>query len=204
MRYLVDGYNLMYAVGLLGKRLGPEGFRKVRTRFLNDLSDALGPLDAAQTTVVFDAAESPGDFPSESRHKGMSVVFAVDDDSADERIELLIARHTAPKGLTVVSSDRRIRKAATRRKARAVAAETFWVEMDARKQRRSRDAALPPPPPDRPAPRTLSAEESAYWAGEFADLDASPGTREALGQDPNPMLTDDEIAELEREIDREG
>ena len=46
MRTLIDGYNLMYALGLLGKRHGPDGFRKVRTRFLNDLAGALGAIAA--------------------------------------------------------------------------------------------------------------------------------------------------------------
>src|SRR3954467_12446391 len=104
MRTLIDGYNLMYALGLLGKRLGPDGFRKVRTRFLNDLAAALGAVEAHQTTVVFDAADPPGHLPRESTFKGITVVFAVDDDDADERIERLIAAHSAPKGLTVVSS----------------------------------------------------------------------------------------------------
>lgn len=203
MRYLIDGYNLMYAGGLLGKRLGPDGFRRVRTRFLNDLADALGPLDAFQTTVVFDAAEATGPYPDETRHKGLTVVYAVDDASADDRIEGLIAGHTAPKGLTVVSSDRRLRQAAARRKARAVPAETFWAELDARKERRSR-VVSEPPPPDRPADPELSPAESAFWQQAFADLDQRPETREALNDAHSPMLTDAEIAALEREIEREG
>jgi len=126
MRHLIDGYNLMYALGLPGKRQGPDGFRKLRTRFLNDLAAALGPVAAHQTTVVFDASDPPGHLPRQSLHKGITVVFAVDDENADERIERLIAAHSSPKLLTVVSSDQRIRQAATRRKARAVTAEVFW------------------------------------------------------------------------------
>lgn len=200
MRYLIDGYNLMYAVGMPSKRPGPDGFRQARNRFLNGLADALGPLDAAQTTVVFDAAAAPGDVPRASTHKGLSVVFAVDNESADERIEELIAAHSSPKTLTVVSTDRRIRQAAGRRKARAVTADAFWVELDARKHRRPREAT----PPARPAPaeRVISPEESAYWLREFADLDPRPETREALNAE-RPVLTDEEIAEIEREVDRE-
>src|ERR1700712_1360407 len=123
MRILIDGYNLMFAGGLLGKKFGPRGFRQVRNRFLNDLADTLGPLDARQTTVVFDAASAPADLPHSSTHKGLSVVYAVDNESADERIEELIAGHSVPKSLTVVSSDRRIRLAASRRKALAVTAD---------------------------------------------------------------------------------
>jgi hypothetical protein len=37
----------------------------------------------------------------------------------------------------------------------------------------------------------------------FGDLDDLPETREALGTGHVPILTDAEIAEMEREIDRE-
>ncbi len=63
MRFLIDGYNLMFALGLLGKRVGPDGFRRVRTRFLNELDDALGAVEAHLTTVVFDASEPPANLP---------------------------------------------------------------------------------------------------------------------------------------------
>ena len=196
MRYLIDGYNVMYAGGLLGKRSGPDNFRRVRTRFLNDLAAALGPVDAHATTVVFDASAAPDDVPAETRHKGISVVFAVDDENADARIELLIARHSTPKALTVVSSDRRIRQAATRRRATAVTADAFWETLDRRKSR------TPPPPKGEPDEPAQTPEEAEHWLGVFGGLDAEPTTREALGHDANG-LTDAEIAELEREIERE-
>jgi predicted RNA-binding protein with PIN domain len=206
MRLLIDGYNVMYAGGLIGgeKRLGPDGLRKVRHRFLNDLADALGPLEASQTTVVFDASKAPDDVPREVPHKGLTVVFAVDVEDADTRIEQLIAAHSHPKVLTVVSSDRRVRQAASRRKARAVTAEAFWSELDARKsasKRGGRDRNLPPAPA--PHSSELSPEESAYWLREFRDLDQQLETREALAPDA-AMLTDEEIARIEREVERES
>ena len=60
--------------------------------------------------------------------------------------------------------------------------------------------------PDRPssaaAAPALSPREADYWLNEFRDLADAPETREALGPAP-AMLTDAEIAELEREIERE-
>ncbi|MGE3819715.1 MAG: NYN domain-containing protein, partial [Isosphaeraceae bacterium] len=167
MRFLIDGYNLMYAGGLLGKRLGPEAFRRVRNRFLNQLSDALGPLDAHQTTVVFDAASAPAGVPDVGSHKGLSVVFAIDDETADDRIEDLIRHHSHPRSLTVVSSDRRIRETASRRRATAITSERFWVSLDARRDRRvvagkAGRVALPESTPNRVDP-DLSAEDAAHW-----------------------------------------
>src|SRR4051794_21250745 len=172
MRTLIDGYNLMFAIGLLGKRLGLDGLRKVRHRFLNDLADALGPVDAYQTTVVFDSSQPPPGSPREATHKGMTILFAVEQDSADERIEQLIAQHSAPKKLTVVSSDQRIRQAASRRKAKARMADEFWTSLEARKSREREvgPPALPPSP--RGAP--VSPEESEFWLNEFRELAEEP------------------------------
>jgi uncharacterized protein len=200
MRTLIDGYNLMYALGLLGKRHGPDGFRKVRTRFLNDLANALGAVAAHQTTVVFDATDPPGHLPRESTHKGISVVYAVDDESADERIEHLIAAHSSPKTLTVVSSDHRIRQAATRRKARAITADGFWQELET-----PRRGPPPPPPPtaeEEARLHGLSPNEAASWLDTFRHVADSPEAREVL--DHGDFLpTDDDIARIRREVEEE-
>jgi predicted RNA-binding protein with PIN domain len=200
MRTLIDGYNLMYALGLLGKRLGPDGFRRVRTRFLNNLAAALGAVEAHQTTVVFDAREPPGHLPSESTHKGMTIVFAVDDEDADARIEQLIAAHSSPKALTVVSSDHRIRQAATRRKARALTADAFWQGLETSKRK---STPLPRPTAEEEARlHGLSPEEAAGWLEVFGHVADEPDAREALGTG-GFVPTDDEIARIEREVEDE-
>jgi len=200
MRLLIDGYNLMYALGLLGRRLGPDGLRKVRHRFLNDLADRIEPVEAHQTTVVFDASAAPEGASREARHKGLTVVFAVDDEDADSRIEWLIAHHSAPKGLTVVSSDHRVQQAASRRRAKVVSAEQFWSDLEDRKARKDR---RPPPPQEdvEERPTQVSAQEAAHWARVFGDRIEESETREALGKDV--MLTDEEIARIEREVAEE-
>jgi uncharacterized protein len=202
MRTLIDGYNLMYALGLPGKRHGPDGFRKVRTRFLNDLAAALGAVAAHQTTVVFDAHDPPGHLhlPRESIHKGMTIVYAVDDESADERIERLIAAHSAPKSLTVVSTDQRIRQAATRRKARAITADAFWQELEA-----PRRGPPPPPPPtaeEEARLHGLSPDEAAAWLETFRHVADTPEAREVLDRG-DFIPTDDDIARIRREVEDE-
>lgn len=201
MRTLIDGYNLMHAVGLLSRRLGPAGFRKVRHRFLNDLAARLDPVEAHQTTVVFDAAAPPDGAPRELRHKGMTILFAVADDDADERIESLIAHHSAPKGLTVVSSDHRLRQAATRRKARAVTSEDYWSELESRGARQP-EPPLPPTVEETARLHGLSPDEAAYWLNAFRDLAEEPATRDALRGEP-AFWTDEEIAQIEREVEEE-
>ncbi len=139
-----------------------------------------------------------------STHQGISVIYAVDEDDADTRIEQLIAAHPTPRKLTVVSSDRRLRTAAERRKAVALPAETFWEKLDSLKERAGRPP-LPAAasPPERPNPTASTAAESAFWLREFGHLDDQPEIHQAFGADIVPLLTDAEIAELEREIERE-
>ena len=200
MRLLIDGYNVMYAGGLLGKKFGPDGFRKARHRFLADVAAGYGPVEAYLTTVVFDASIAPEDRPTTIRHQGIEVIFAVNDENADARIEELIAKHSSPKLLTVVSSDIRVRTAATRRKAKTLTADQFWVDLAARKHALAYPKQTPIEPPSREF--GLSTQESDYWQKQFADVASLPETRKALNQE-TVFLTDDEIAQLQREIDEE-
>jgi predicted RNA-binding protein with PIN domain len=165
MRYLVDGYNLMHAKGLLPPGTKGPAFAHARTRFLNELRNRLGPVDAARTTVVFDARVAIPDRPARTRHRDIEVVFAVEEGDADSRLEALIAREATPKRLTVVSSDHRIRAAARRRGANTIDADAFWSR---------KPAGLAPTPPraasDEPARdpiRGVSAAERAEWLEAF-------------------------------------
>ncbi|WP_435007147.1 NYN domain-containing protein [Tundrisphaera lichenicola] len=198
MRTLIDGYNLMYAGGLLGPRLGPDRFRKVRNRFLNDLASWLDPVEAHLTTVVFDAVEAPLNLPQATRHKGLAVLYAIENESADERIEELISQHNSPKSLTVVSSDHRIQKAASRKRAKVLSADDYWVRLDQLKGTR-RLATKPEKPIRAEIP---SAEEAEFWLEEFRDLVESEEVREAFKGDP-AFPTDEELARIAREVEDE-
>jgi predicted RNA-binding protein with PIN domain len=200
MRTLIDGYNLMHELGLMEKRFGPHGFQKARTRFLNRLAAAIGAVAAGETAVVFDAREAPRHLPRSSTFKGMTIIFADDDEGADEHIERLIAAHSAPKSLTVISSDHRIRQAATRRKARAITADAFWQALE---QPRRASLADPTTSPEENARhRGLSPEETAEWLEAFRDAADDPDSGTALGQD-HAMPTDEEIARIVREVEEE-
>jgi uncharacterized protein len=208
MRWLIDGYNVMHAGGLLGPKLGREGFRRARRRFLDGLSAALGPEAAQQTTVIFDASVHPGDFGLETSYRGLGVVFALGDENADARIERLIAADANPKALAVVSSDRRIRQAAARRRAQAVTAGDYWDLIDNLKERQSRrtrhDAGTRPAlRPERPVPPPGDDDESARWLAIFGDIAEEEDVKQALIP-LKSLLTDAEIAELEREVERES
>ncbi len=165
MRWLIDGYNVMHAGGRLGPKLSREGFRRARRRFLDELAQTLGQAVAAETTVVLDASVPPGDFPSESNYKGLSVLFALGEENADARIEALIRADSSPKSLTVVSSDNRIRLAASKRRCQWLTSEKYWELLDNLKESRAKNLPRRPDPRRRALPTNQKARATTIRTG---------------------------------------
>jgi predicted RNA-binding protein with PIN domain len=207
MRWLIDGYNIMHAWGRIGPNLGREEFRRARRRFLDDLASAMGSDEAAQTTVVFDASVPPGDFPIDSTYRGLRLIFALGDDDADARIEQIVEDDSNPRSLRVVSSDRRIRQAAARRRAERQTADEFWDWIDRARTRAAHSngshGKTRTTSPGLELRHPTTPEESAFWLETFRDVVESPETRAALAP-PDALLTDAEIVEIQREVDREA
>jgi predicted RNA-binding protein with PIN domain len=199
MRWLIDGYNLMHAAGMLGPKLGREGFRRARRRFLDEVAEILPVERTGEVTVVFDAKVPPGDFPVASTYRGLRLIFALGDEDADSRIEYIIGKDSNPGTLTVVSSDRRIRQAASRRRAKPLTADAFWDQKD-------HLAGLTRPRVESESEADRDGEtdpaEAAFWVEAFRDVDGFPGIRD-IRSPSTQMLTDAEIAEIQRLIDRE-
>jgi uncharacterized protein len=107
MSLLIDGYNLLNAAGILGRGRGPGSLERARQALLNTLVESIPADEVPRTTVVFDASESPWGVARQQKHQGITVMFASRDDDADTVIEELIEKDSAPKRLTVVSSDHR-------------------------------------------------------------------------------------------------
>jgi predicted RNA-binding protein with PIN domain len=163
MSLLIDGYNLLHATGIIGRGIGPGGLERSRLALLGFLAASIAPEELPRTTVVFDAQDAPRGLPRIIRHRGLTVRFATQRQSADELIEELILADTAPRRLVVVSSDRRIQRAAKRRKAKAVASDVWYAE--AIRNRRQRADAAETMPSRPPVP--LLAEDVEYWIRQF-------------------------------------
>lgn len=204
MRWLIDGYNLMHAAGAMNARRGGKRFLQARRRFLNKMAVALGPL-ALETTVVFDASRPPPGLPVRSTHKGITIIFAVNDDDADSRIERMIVEHPNPKILAVVSSDHRIQRAAKRRKARPVEADDY---LDRLQTLRYEQAKPPPLNGDGREVEVngqdiiMTPEEIAEWERVFGSIDDDPEVQ-AVFNAHSSLITDADIARIQREVDRE-
>jgi uncharacterized protein len=129
MAILIDGYNLLHASGILGRGVGPGSLERSRNALLNFLAESLEESELPRTFVVFDARSAPPGLPRIVTHRGMTVRFAEPGSDADDVIEQLIKADSAPRRLTVVSSDHRLHRAARRRKARPVDSDEWYAEV---------------------------------------------------------------------------
>lgn len=142
MSLIVDGYNVILTAGLLeGARPGqedPSALNRSRFRLIELVAryqqhrrrQPHAHHRGEVSIVVFDAKNPPAGLPSTFTHHGVTVLFAVDYDEADDLIEHLIRIHTSPKQLTVVSSDHRLQSAARRRKARFIDVDDWLDQME--------------------------------------------------------------------------
>lgn len=175
MLFLIDGYNLLHALGVLPQRTAARGLEAARGRLLGLLRGSYGD-DAWQVTVVFDAARAPPGAEAEQTYHGIQVRFAVGEHQADDLIEKLIRKASAPKQLTVVSDDHRIQQAARRRRCTVVGCAAYLQQLE-----RQRRQVRPKPKPETPAkPETASSADTQFWLKEFGDLDDDPDFKEAF------------------------
>ncbi len=140
--FLVDGYNLLNACGVEAAT-GPPGtpeLDRARQGLLDFLAEVLTAEEVGRTLVVFDAHGPWRKGKIKESYRGLSVRFAVQYPDADTLLEQLIARHAAPKRLTVVSSDHRVQRAARRRRAKFIDSEDWYAALCRRLRNRSRES----------------------------------------------------------------
>lgn len=120
MPFIIDGYNLLWSIQKTGadfEAVSEIGLCRIISRYL--------VLTADSGEVVFDGTGPPDKGAFDNLRK-LEVSFSGQGLDADSVIENKIKASTAPKRLTVVSDDRRIRSAARARKAIALKNEAFW------------------------------------------------------------------------------
>lgn len=181
---IIDGYNLMHAAGMARLRYGPGDLERCRTRFLNYLIGRLTPGELARTSVIFDAGDAPPGMPRRTTLKDMQVFFADPGGDADTLIEELIADHSAPRQIRLISSDHRLQKAARKRRAGFVDSEVFATELERRSPApgaRGAGRSGRRPLADAKRGGQTSPEETEEWLKVFGDIP--------------------EAADLDREID---
>ena len=129
MPFLIDGYNVYHAA------------IKMRTEWSHILPRQLCQLVADdmqqigdQAMVVFDGSPLRGQTVEHFNANCIKILYSGPDQDADTLIENLIKKNTAPRRLTVVSSDRVLRRAARRRRAVSLGAADYLLQLQQRDQ----------------------------------------------------------------------
>ena len=108
----------------------------------------------------------------------MAIIYALDHEDADTLIELLIQKNSTPKKLTVVSSDHRLHKAASRRKSTPVDSDQWFDQItgESPKQREDKPVESEGKPP-------VEDLNDVDWMAEFGlDQQSSGGNQSSDGR----------------------
>lgn len=159
MRLLIDGYNLLHATDLFGEGELAGTLRGSREALIEFLASRLTANERKATVIVFDAADAPPGLPDSYRIAEIGVRFARGFPDADSMIESLLERKRHGKGLTVVSGDRRVQRAARSSGATWVDSTDWFADLRARWP----EAAAPE---ERPKSDPGAAAE---WIARFSD-----------------------------------
>jgi predicted RNA-binding protein with PIN domain len=88
-----------------------------------------------RTAIVFDATRLPLRESQPTRtESGLTIIYAIDHEDADTLIELLIQKNSTPQKFTVVSSDHRLHKVASRRKSTPIDSDQWFDQITGESQ----------------------------------------------------------------------
>jgi uncharacterized protein len=152
---IIDGNNLLHAVYKIDEdsiSIHAIELCRIVSRYLK--------LIGQDGEIVFDGA-GPRDKSQFENIEIPEVFFAGAGGDADSVIEEKIRLVSAPKKLTIVSSDRRLRKAAHTRKAAAVKSEDFWTQLQKQLSKKR------PAPEPRAKREGISEIETKQWLDFF-------------------------------------
>ncbi len=152
---IIDGNNLLHAVYKIEQdsiSIKAIELCRVVSRYLK--------LTGQDGEIIFDGAGPRDKSPFENI--GLpEVFFAGAGADSDSVIEEKIRLNSAPKRLTIVSSDRRLRKAAHTRKAATVKSEDFWELLQKQLSKKR------PTPEPRAKREGISEIETKQWLDFF-------------------------------------
>jgi predicted RNA-binding protein with PIN domain len=123
MVVIIDGHNLLQSI----QKTFEDFDSLTAVRLCQIISGYLKQV-RENGEIVFDGT-GPKDKSEFDNISNLEVFFAGLRTDADTVIEDKISANTAPKRLTIVSSDRRLRKAARTRKATSMKSDVFWNDV---------------------------------------------------------------------------
>ncbi|MBI1374993.1 MAG: hypothetical protein GC159_19930 [Phycisphaera sp.] len=195
--FVIDAYNVLHCSHLL-----PDAHTMISATGLARLLDAYDvPPHRGGAIVVADGSRKPDD-EREATFDRVRLIFPGPGRDADSVIEGFIESDSGPRGLVVVSNDRRLQRAARRRRAEIWTSEQFMLRLA-----RVLESAAGKPPSSEATPGAMGDAE--HWMRQFgltgdptpAPPDAAPKQRDKSSDPPRDKPTDPP-SRLESETDR--
>ena len=121
--FIIDGHNLLHTIFKVegdSEAISDVGLCRILSRYFSLVTD--------KGEIIFDGT-GPPDKSGFDNISNLEVSFAGLGTDTDTVIEDKISASTAPKGLTIVSTDRRLRAAARTRKATSIKSDVFWKDV---------------------------------------------------------------------------
>jgi predicted RNA-binding protein with PIN domain len=162
MRFLIDGYNLLFALGRLTPRASKDALMSSRRWLLQQLS--AHHTSKSEWTIVFDGRTHVGGKASDKEWGELHVVFS-EGESADDVIEERIRTEEVPTQLTVVSNDHRMQRAGRKRGCPVMGCLDFFESV---KVPRTEPPPAKSETPGKPTEETV--EEREEWLKEFGEV----------------------------------
>lgn len=155
MPIIIDGYNLLRAI-----QKGDEQYESLDEASLCRFISEYLKRTRTYAQVIFDGT-GPLDKSELSGVDNLEVFFSGPDTEADDIIEEKILEYSAPKRLVVVSTDRRLRAAAGKRKATSVTSDIFWMSLIEQLDKKR------PTPEPKEKRHGITELETDQWLDEF-------------------------------------
>ena len=136
MPVIIDGHNLLWAIQ------NPDENTSITDVAMCQVLDTYFGLTHDKAEIIFDGI-GPPDKSGFNNICNLEITFSGRNADCDTIIEQRILDSTAPAHLTIVSTDRKIRDAASARKATSVQSDEFWTIVTKRlsKQKRGKEPA---------------------------------------------------------------
>jgi hypothetical protein len=152
--FIIDGNNLLHSI-----------YKAEESSSFSDIGlcrnlSAFLKIKGQSGEIIFDGA-GPRDKSPYDNIENLEVSFAGIGHDTDTVIEEKIKVSSSPKRLIIVSSDRRLRKAARTRKATSIKSEDFWINVTKQLSKKS------PVKEPREKLSGLSESETQQWLDIF-------------------------------------
>lgn len=171
MPLILDGHNVLFAMVPGGERADLRALEAARARLVEHLLRH-HRVSGETVTVVFDSRQFRGGARLQESLPGVHLRTVHPPDTADDEIRRLVEASTAPRRLTVVTSDRELARACSARGAAIVESRAFLRGMGSEARRTARDDDEESVKAARPSPEEVREFLDVF--GEEVDEESPP------------------------------